>query len=394
MALACRGCFGPDYNDDAVALFGPIAPKAGITMPATFDGVAPPDSAYWLVADNTAPSPSVFSGGTFSPAAYTWLCARGWRLKGTLPAAAEERFLFGSGGGGSITLYWVYVSANTYQIKVVSTRGGSHSATTVAAFNTGQTYALRMECNGTTWKLWVDSTLELTFTELDRFGSETIRIDGSDQAGVEHGYSGIILCESDSESDRPDHMNIEVNVIQPTGDTAEDDYWDEAGSGGSSGDANWSDVDLSGTAHETVHGWQGAATSNQSQTSSFSTLTPTAGLEIIGVTLRVITQATGGSKTVATNLKIQDASANEVLHAMTNMSWDNWRAHAIPFHTAPDGGAWQNFDLDDFRAGVEHPSSNNANDEWALLIAEVAMVGNDAPAAAAEDRRHLMAQVI
>ena len=96
---------------------------------------------------------------------YRWQSQRDFRLEGTLNAAQEVRFAqFQTSGPNLLRFYWVYVSSTTYKLRIknnVDTTLGTTTSTYTAG-GSPEDIDIRLQTDGTTLKLWVNGTLEIS----------------------------------------------------------------------------------------------------------------------------------------------------------------------------------------------------------------------------------------
>jgi len=399
MALDFLSGFGPDYNDHSLRSGLSSVTLAGWTFPTTTDdAAAPPDGARWIKAEDTWSGSQKQLFPTLTPTGvsfktYCWMCYRGWRLHGTLPAGDHDRFLSFSvaGGDGEIAIEWVRVSNTTYNLRLTKTPFRTTVATGSTAFTTDTTYSLRMELNGTTFKLWVDGTatpeIDVAYTGTLNIAQSTLMAPDA-SSGLQHYWRSGLLCCSNAESDRPDDQ-VECDTIEGSADWATEQDWGAAGDCAASS-AVFGDVNLDGSAQvDTTTVWCEATAGVNNQMSETPTASPTG--TPVGAVWRGNGAATFGAKTCNVNARISDATpiaSNVALANFTNATFVGREAY---YPLGPAGGVWSGVTLADLKLGASTPAGNNDTANLAAVLLELFSVGADPPAAAGRSR--ILAQV-
>lgn len=389
-------CFGPDKND-ARLYYGNAATQlpTGVSFPTTTaDGAGPPQGDRWLKVTDAATGRDITTPRTITAKTYGWLVQRGARVRGTLGAGESSQYLRVRVANDTLfVIIWVRVSDSTFNWRLAHGTGTpTVLATGSTAYNTDTTYSLRLQLDGTSATLWVDGVQEVKGAYTNRLDKSGIDVRVPPSTGQEHYYSRLLLCQSDTETDRPD-TDVEIGTLVEDGDWAtEQDYGDDADC--ASTDAVAADVALDGSdAVDTSIYWceEGGAAGNQMV--ELTTFTFTIGKDILGLTERATARANVSSKTVAVEGRIHDGTDVRE-ESFANLPGTTFIYTVANHLLAPDGGSWTQSDVDGLKGGVSSNSSNGANDEWAAIIFEACAVSNDPPPAAGVDRRRLMGQVV
>lgn len=371
MTLRWRSGIGPNFTKKELAINQ--MPSGGFSCPATIAGISPPQTARWLQVNDSASDRGLVQGFTVTPLNVVWLGCRGFIVNGSLTGAGTFSVLqvFDSGGLHAYTIQIVEVSSTTYRFRIqdVDAAAGQNSTN---VFDTDTAYTLLWEFDGTNWNFFAlpvaDSfsevgDLEATRADVDKPTNINITIKGAAiPSGVIVGFSGIVLVESDLQSEIPDPTTIVVNQSNSNANGPDDEMWDETAGAGSKGDADYTDVND----EDYTDGWQGQAGQDEKQSVELETIAPA---QPIGVMVRSVCQATAPIKTCNTIFYMTDHVPNEQTFDNVSIGLNSPQGLHASFPLAPDGLTWQLFKdsggMPDLRLGVNGGLvGNTANDEW------------------------------
>lgn len=388
--------FLPDY-DDVILLEEDATPPAwAFPATTTVDSHAPPSGGRWLKV--TAPgSTTIIPDLTVTPKAWAWFCLRGLVVEGTLSPGTNPFFLRVSEDNTADTVRTVNfeikpTSSSAFVLRVTTGGGRVLRADGTVSMGVDDLHNIRAQW-GTdgSFKVWVNGTLDIDVTpsDMDPIVSRRIFITSVDLGSNTIYLNGGVLCDSDSEADRPGTAVSGDRADTDDNYAGEDEYGDETTC--DSADADHEDVDLDGADQvDTSIYWCAKGANAEKQMAEMTTASPTG--DLLGIVVRGANRANAAAKTVETYYRIHDG-ANSQEQQNTNISVADWMGAIRVFEVAPDGGAWTSGDLASLKMGVRTIGTNTADENWAALIAEVFAIDSDPPAAAATDRRRNSAQV-
>ncbi len=382
MVAEFLSCFGPDKNDARLYLPGSTSQlPTGVSFPTTTDdSAAPPQGDRWMKILDTASDLALQGIYDVTAKSFCWFVQRGARVRGTLTAGQTSQYLTVRVDTDTIfSIEWVRVSDSTFNWRL--TRGGGRTlvATGTTAFSTDTTYTLRLQLDGTNATLWVDGAQEIRVAYTRKFNKDAVIGRETPSSGQQHYYSRLLLCHSDSESDRPD-TDVEIGTLTEDGDWAtEQGYGDDSNCDPGQTGAVAADIALSSDVVVTSSFWCEHASEADSQMVELTTFTFTVGKDILGAMQRCTGGANVGAKTVTTQGRIHDGTSaiEKTMHNIPGVIHAPQIAPAFPL--APDGGTWTQADVDGLKGGVSSDSGNGANDEWSALIFELVAVSADPP---------------
>lgn len=375
--LRFLGCFGPTHTNDILAYdlssnytnFELVNIGGTIWLRNTGTGVG----LIWAIEETPG----------FTRKTYTWYVGRVYVQ--TL-------------GSGTVTLMAVTTSGSP-PISIIMQDSGSgvnfgiRDTFGSGVYATGTEHTLRLEINGTTQKLWVNGTLELSLARTSVNASTDIALYVS---GGAPGNGGYVIrhrhwfpTDSNNEAARPDG-GTDVEVLFPVGDDVSATWGDETCAGAGATYTKWDDW-ASGVTDDATTFNCGITGLPGKEISRVTNPAPTV-TGLFGVYVRARRRANVASKTVLSFTLIRDGSANEREVSNANVVATNWETKFHEsFDIAPDAGAWTQTKLDDLRVGYRHPAGNGAHVQVTAMFVEAGGIGNDPPAAAGADRRRLLA---
>lgn len=318
---------------------------------------------------------------------YRWASVREWRLIGNFALVGDRITLFSLGG----IYFGLECVTSTSQFKVWAGQSqDTPLGTGTTTFSVGTSYhSLRIQTNQVRIKVWVDGNLEINIAHTQRV--RFTRIETYKSPNMQSGQTArarrLILVTSSSEQDRPG-VDVTAGIHQPDGNR-KDEYGDQSDctNGSTTGDFTRVDDWASGDANDATD----FNCENAGDTGIFVvTVTNATVANIIGLQVWARGRTNLEPKTVATKLRIEDASGNFEQYTNLNLAsldWDDGRRTA-GFHLAPDAGSWTQTKLDAHGIGISSINSNGANDQWTAIMSESFGVDNDPPPVA--DRRRLL----
>lgn len=358
-----------------------------------------PTNTGWFVKVTAASGPAtgeeLNNSRSWSPNQqdYGWLVIRDFVIEGTLTAATNvPGQIWVPLDTGDMTVTFEGVTSTTYKVKV-ATQGNS-TITSSTTFSRNVKRTLRVEINPSNVILWVDGTQE---GSVANSANRKIRMHNawaavktaSGYAGEGY-FAGIMVCDSDSQSDRPG-IDVEVERLDANADWgSEQDYGDENSCGAT--DAVYTDVTLSGDAESLGTHWCDSAAAIGNQMCEVENLAlPTHDIE--GIVTASVSRSQSNSKVVATKHRISDGSTR-LTKAVDNLPDTTWRGRRMAW-ADPPSGTW-NARINatsDLKMGIRGDSGNSANDQHGAFVAECFGVDDDPPPTAA-GRRRGFAQVV
>jgi hypothetical protein len=354
----------------------------GWSFPATTDdGAAPPDTARWLKILSTSSAYRVLiaEGDAITAKTYGWLSCRALRLRGAL-GVGESAGLVGVrvAVDGVLYIEWVRVSAATFNWRLTRTGARTVLATGTTAFDTDTSYATRLQLDGTTATLWVDGSQEIRVAYARRLSQAMLEVTRPPASGQQHYHSGILLCQSNAEADRP-ATDVQIATLVEDGDWAtEQGYGDDANCNAGQTGAVAADIALASGVVVTPSYWCEHASEADRQMVELTSFTFTGGRDILGCTQRAACASNVLLKTVTTQGRIHDGTtAREA--SFPNLALTDFHCRNVHHPLPPDGGAWTQAKVNAMKGGVSSNAANGANDRWAGAIWEVAAVSPDPP---------------
>ena len=329
---------------------------------------------------------------------FQWAIVEGYRLQGVFNAVDDEiEFSILSGLTAlSTTRFKFYMVCKTdtshYVVRVKD--GSTTIGTGTTEFAVGTTFhSLRLECNGSTAILDVDTTEEFDVSFSGKFAHTQIgiladTISGPMQDAQEIEIRNMQLYQSSIASDRPDHNDMSSGILTLTGNKVTT-LVGKTGADGCVSNAAITEVDdwESGAADDdtTFLCILGGNTGKYIADISDPTVTNLRGVQVWSRDV-----ANSSAKTVAWELMMEDSSANKVRVTMTNLSDETWRqSQGAGFGNGPGITGWTSAKLDDSGIGFTSPGSNEANDKHTAMLAEWFGCALDPPPVVAGRRRAL-----
>ncbi len=299
---------------------------------------------------------------------------------------------------GDINLEVVYVSATTFNLRLTQTNSRTLIGTGSSVFTTLEIVYFRISLDGTNIELHArENNSDLSGLSAEVSAAETdgpndnraINIRAYDNvldAGDYIYWDATGIIDADTTADRP-NGDWTVNRLDGNGEGTAQDYGDETTCAGGGGVV--ADVQLDGSllVDESIF-WCEEAGANGSQEITLDDFTPSSTL--CGLTATYFVKANVAAKTVATWLRLLDAS-NTSEWQNPNIALTTWVRLIAVFERDPSGNEWADLsDLNAIETGIRSISTNGAEDRCSALIIQAYEIGDDPPATGA-DRRRLLA---
>jgi len=254
---------------------------------------------------------------------------------------------------------------------------GTADAISSSDYASSDLLTIRREWNGTTCILEINGLVEATFTTANRPTNGRVLlwvVTGDVGTGLTKRWSNWATATGASGADRPG-ATAESFRLDPNGNVV--DGWVGVYT-------DWDDFVAGGTPDDGTticYAAQGIAT----EVSALTTASPTGVVGGVYVIMR--TRMNVANKGATLYAVIQQSGANQVLKLMDTIDNTEWRGVRGLINTAP-GGSW---DIPNLEAGAKRfPAGDAANLEVTALCVELIALTDD-PAAAAADRRRLLA---
>ena len=267
MALDGLNCFGPNHNDWRLALHAKAVNTLNdFDLPAITNSGAhsPPGSTRWIEADDGGTKTFLvltLVDTTFTLKSFVWWAFRAFRLQGTIETGQSSKlFAYRAANNTDRHIYWRWSSSGKVNFGLMGSDWGPNEFT----FDADTSLLLEYDDAANKDRLYVNDVLELEIT--NNGGAAAPHTNGNislynPEAGTNplHYWSGILHCQSNTESDRPKATTLFVHGLEGTSDGTDSDYGDETydGAGDTDQDAVFGDVDLDGSDQvETTFYWK------------------------------------------------------------------------------------------------------------------------------------------
>ena len=293
---------------------------------------------------------------------YRWGCVEQFRIQASFGSVGNEVEICRI---GNLRLYLVCsTDTSHYKWRIKEALPGPTIATGSTEYAIGTTFhAIRLETDGSTVTLHVDSTQEIAVTDSNEIanGNFALVVSSLLQDGQTVDIHNIQICQSNDRGDRPDHQDMTGGIITLTGDKVSAQYGvvgSPSCTDGAGSEAEWDDWETGDADDDT---------------------------NLYGLEVWSRGRASLANKTISWDIIMEDAAGNIRSVAQSNLL-NNWKnAGNAGFGDGPNITGWTSLVLNDSGVGVRSPNTNGANDEHTAILAEWFGIGGDAPPVAALD---------
>lgn len=376
MTIAYRAALGPAFRD--ARLIDDVFPTAFTVVAQTDAGFSPPvTGALGWLKYLSGGAPGSFASWTdplnlpWANKPHEYLCFH-HRVEGDVGAGFSgiiARWGVSATFTHVLELWMDAVTASSWRYRLRDSTLGL-DASSANVFDKDVTHYLRVHCDGTNIRLWVDGD----FSSPEIVASYTEKPDRSavfyNPSGVVMYVAGALWYGADTTQERPDPTGVEFQRLDPNANHKTDEYGNHAdcAANGAGDYSYWvlvNDMVDTTTFNCELGGSKGEERSELTNAQAFGATTT-----IVGVAHRIAGSSNVSNKTVFVDLVLHDG-VNRVAKQIGASLILQVRGRARAFEVAPDGGAWTEAKLNLLKAGVFSPNTNGANDHIPGLCVEV-----------------------
>ena len=377
MARTLRNGFGPELNH--------IGSITGSTTFTLTNSPAPDQGNYFLKCTTNDAGTFFRNTGSNSitPKSFVWLVLRQYTLTyDSWGATGESAGIIGAGATNSVPSFLVAKKSGTidYTVNIKGT-GATIFATSESVYTSGTELTLLMEWNGTNIKVWINGRLEITYADTWQPLHDRIITSGNVNITTPvRLWRGAMLCDSNSESDRPGTL-VEVIQMDPNANGTDAEWGSHTDcTASTSGDYTyWDDYTSGGTPNENTDYNCGEGNTDVEETSHLTAPSFTSGHTIDGVKYYCWAKANIADKFVPIYSRLRSSSSVSDI-SLGYLTTTAWVARREIYDTPPGGTTWAS-ELAALEAGITRGSlaDDEANIHVTALALEMFAVDNQPP---------------